>query len=167
MSSTPSAGAPAPPAASAAAAAALPYSNGGRLRRVDTLDLKAKLAAALGANGRRYWTAFMDFVSARISRVEFEEEAQICLKPQHSEYTSRPGCGWRMDWLASTDELAGGCNGAMVADREHLRPRQYTFTTSSSLASYTTHPPMSQAPHPPSQAPLGSGPSEKIGRAHV
>lgn len=56
-----------------------------RLQRVDTLDLKAKLAAALDVNGRRYWTAFMDFVSAKISRVEFEEEAQLCLKPQHSE----------------------------------------------------------------------------------
>lgn len=54
-----------------------------RPKRVDTQDLKSKLASALGPSGKRYWSALLQFMTARIDRTEFEEEAMMCLKPQH------------------------------------------------------------------------------------
>jgi transcriptional coactivator HFI1/ADA1 len=54
-----------------------------KLRRVDTNDLKSKLATALGNNGKRYWSALLAFMTAKIDREEFEEETSLCLKSQH------------------------------------------------------------------------------------
>ncbi|KAN0061203.1 hypothetical protein ACQY0O_006938 [Thecaphora frezii] len=51
--------------------------------RADTLDLKQKLAVALGDNGTRYWQTFVQFCKGAISRSEFEELAQKCLKSEH------------------------------------------------------------------------------------
>ncbi|CAO1637921.1 unnamed protein product [Parajaminaea phylloscopi] len=48
--------------------------------RIRTLDLKAKLATALGSNGKRYWDALLQFCTAKISRDEFETEARDCLR---------------------------------------------------------------------------------------
>jgi hypothetical protein len=56
-----------------------------KLKRVDTQDLKTKLATSLGNNGKRYWSALLDFMTAKIDRIEFEQEATLCLKPQHGE----------------------------------------------------------------------------------
>lgn len=53
-------------------------------KRIDTYDLKAKLNAALGSHAQRYWSALLDFMTAKIGRMEFEEEASKCLKQQHS-----------------------------------------------------------------------------------
>jgi transcriptional coactivator HFI1/ADA1 len=53
--------------------------------RVLTLDLKAKLASALGGQGKRYWDALLRFCTAKISRVEFESEARACLKSEDGE----------------------------------------------------------------------------------
>lgn len=54
-----------------------------KLKRIDTHDLKSKLSNALGANGKRYWSCLFEFMTAKIDRTEFEEEAMLCLKPQH------------------------------------------------------------------------------------
>ncbi|CAO1614440.1 unnamed protein product [Sympodiomycopsis kandeliae] len=51
--------------------------------RIETLDLKGKLAAALGRNAPSYWNALQQFALAKISRDEFEQAARICLKPEH------------------------------------------------------------------------------------
>lgn len=55
------------------------------LQRVQTLDLKAKLAAALGSNGKQYWNALVQFCTAKISRDEFESEARTCLRSEDGE----------------------------------------------------------------------------------
>ncbi|UZJ54269.1 hypothetical protein CBS101457_003589 [Exobasidium rhododendri] len=54
-----------------------------KLKRVDTNDLKSKLATALGNNGKRYWSALLAFMNAKIDRYEFEEETAYCLSSQH------------------------------------------------------------------------------------
>lgn len=54
-----------------------------KLERVDTHDLKGKLAAALGTNGPRYWASLLAFMTAKIDRSEFEDEAAKYLPPQH------------------------------------------------------------------------------------
>lgn len=59
-----------------------------KLKRVDTLDLKSKLAAALGNNGKRYWAALVDFLTGKIDRIEFEQEATSVLKSHYGEYLS-------------------------------------------------------------------------------
>ncbi|EPQ26010.1 uncharacterized protein PFL1_06464 [Pseudozyma flocculosa PF-1] len=54
-----------------------------RPARADTLDLKQKLAVALGENGTKYWQTFVQFCKGAIDRSEFEELAQKCLKSEH------------------------------------------------------------------------------------
>lgn len=51
--------------------------------RADTLDLKQKLAIALGENGTKYWQTFVQFCKGSIDRSEFEELAHKSLKPEH------------------------------------------------------------------------------------
>jgi len=57
--------------------------------RADTLDLKQKLAVALGQNGARYWQTLVQFLKGAIDRSEFEALAHKALKTEHSKY--RPG----------------------------------------------------------------------------
>ncbi|SJX64043.1 related to HFI1-adaptor protein required for structural integrity of the SAGA complex [Sporisorium reilianum f. sp. reilianum] len=51
--------------------------------RADTLDLKQKLAVALGQNGARYWQTLMQFLKGAIDRSEFEALAHKALKTEH------------------------------------------------------------------------------------
>ncbi|PWZ03654.1 hypothetical protein BCV70DRAFT_209895 [Testicularia cyperi] len=51
--------------------------------RADTLDLKQKLAVALGPNGARYWQALVQFCKGNIDRSEFEALAHKSLKSEH------------------------------------------------------------------------------------
>ncbi len=53
--------------------------------RADTLDLKQKLAVALGQNGARYWQTLVQFLKGAIDRSEFEALAHKALKPEHSK----------------------------------------------------------------------------------
>lgn len=59
--------------------------------RVHTLDLKAKLATALGNHGKRYWNALLHFCTGKISREEFEGEARSCLRAEDGECNGHPG----------------------------------------------------------------------------
>ncbi|GAK66099.1 uncharacterized protein PAN0_011d4321 [Moesziomyces antarcticus] len=52
--------------------------------RADTLDLKQKLAVALGQNGARYWQTLVQFLKGAIDRSEFEALAHKALKPEHT-----------------------------------------------------------------------------------
>jgi inactivated superfamily I helicase len=56
-----------------------------RMQRVDTLDLKEKLTKALGHHASTYWQALRDFCNSRLSRPEFEEQASMLLKSEHSK----------------------------------------------------------------------------------
>uniref|UniRef100_V5ESC0 Uncharacterized protein n=1 Tax=Kalmanozyma brasiliensis (strain GHG001) TaxID=1365824 RepID=V5ESC0_KALBG len=51
--------------------------------RADTLDLKQKLAVALGQNGARYWQTLVQFLKGGIDRSEFEALAHKALKTEH------------------------------------------------------------------------------------
>ncbi|TKY89927.1 hypothetical protein EX895_001225 [Sporisorium graminicola] len=51
--------------------------------RADTLDLKQKLAVALGQNGTRYWQTLVQFLKGAIDRTEFEALAHKALKTEH------------------------------------------------------------------------------------
>ncbi|CDS01444.1 related to HFI1-adaptor protein required for structural integrity of the SAGA complex [Sporisorium scitamineum] len=51
--------------------------------RADTLDLKQKLAVALGQNGARYWQTLVQFLKGAIDRSEFEALAHKALKTEH------------------------------------------------------------------------------------
>lgn len=51
--------------------------------RADTLDLKQKLAVALGQNGARYWQTLVQFLKGAIDRFEFEALAHKALKAEH------------------------------------------------------------------------------------
>lgn len=53
--------------------------------RADTLDLKQKLAVALGQNGARYWQTLVQFLKGAIDRSEFEALAHKALKTEHSK----------------------------------------------------------------------------------
>lgn len=111
--------------------------------RVHTLDLKAKLAAALGTNGKRYWDALLRFSTAKISRDEFEDEARSCLRSEHGEQSRRVS----IHDVSRTNQRS---HTRIHAIHPHPRPSphcQSTCTTLWSLASYTT-------PHPPCPAPL-------------
>ncbi|SNX85200.1 related to HFI1 - adaptor protein required for structural integrity of the SAGA complex [Melanopsichium pennsylvanicum] len=51
--------------------------------RADTLDLKQKLAVALGQNGASYWQTLVQFLKGAIDRSEFEALAHKALKTEH------------------------------------------------------------------------------------
>lgn len=53
--------------------------------RADTLDLKQKLAVALGPNGTRYWQTLVQFCKGAIDRSEFESLAHNSLKSEHGK----------------------------------------------------------------------------------
>lgn len=105
----PSSPAPAPPASSGQRHGSTQHSHdhhhhhhslpppGPPPSRVHTLDLKGKLAAALGNHGKQYWNALLHFCSAKISRDEFEQQARSCLRSEDGECMRRRqrrcGCG--------------------------------------------------------------------------
>lgn len=97
----PSSPAPAPPASSGQRHGSTQHSHdhhhhhhslpppGPPPSRVHTLDLKGKLAAALGNHGKQYWNALLHFCSAKISRDEFEQQARSCLRSEDGECMRR------------------------------------------------------------------------------
>ena len=44
-----------------------------------TTTIKAKLAAGLGPKAPRYWSLLQSFLSATISRTEFDEQIRECV----------------------------------------------------------------------------------------
>ncbi|KDN45092.1 hypothetical protein K437DRAFT_274346 [Tilletiaria anomala UBC 951] len=105
-----------------------------KLQRVDTLDLKDKLTKALGPRSPVYWQGLRDFCSARLTRSEFEEQAQKLLKSEHVHlhnslllgllYNASPGVpGPSSTTAAKSTRKAGGSEIDHGEDKASPRKR--------------------------------------------
>lgn len=113
--------------------------------RVHTLDLKGKLAAALGNHGKQYWNALLHFCSAKISRDEFEQQARMCLRAEDGEHRVPH------EWMHPSSPYADTLTLPLAPRR-----CQSTCTTPSSSASSTMPRPPCQARPQPGAKPLGT-----------
>lgn len=81
--------------------------------RADTLDLKEKLAVALGQNGARYWQTLVQFLKGAIDRSEFEALAHKALKAEHGKLHPHHLCAVLLcsssEQLSDTSSLAFPC----------------------------------------------------------